>query len=300
VAKRKQPDPEPEESSAETKPHWGWKFFLRLFGGFVVLMLVFFVYFWLEGNADRFLREDSRFMITPRTIDPADDPIQVKGLHRASRSSVLEVFRNDRGRSVYALDLERHRFRLRAVEWVRDASVRRIWPNRVEVEIFERVPVAFIRVASGTTGDFNNPIKFRPALIDEDGVILSPRGDMPQGLPLLSGIREDSDIEARHEQVVLMQQVLKALGKHRSGVVEVDVGRPTEIRIGYLVNGQTYNLILGEELFAERVELFQAEYDKMPAQFNAAKTYDLTNEGRIIAIDPAVPEQAKVVGGAKK
>ena len=42
--------------------------------------------------------------------------------------------------------LEERRRRLLAIDWVEDASVSRIWPNRLVVRIHERKPVAFVNL----------------------------------------------------------------------------------------------------------------------------------------------------------
>ena len=241
---------------------------------------------WLKWQAESFLEHDSRFIIAPRSIGDADEPIHVSGLQRASMAAVLAAFDKDRGASLYRLDTEKRRLQLRRVDWVRDATVRRVWPNRLDVRIFERVPVAFIRVAARATGDFSHPVEFRPMLIDGEGMILPALGKLPSALPLLTGVREDADIEARKQQVELMQRVLRALSRYKSRIVEVDVSRPRDIRVGCAIDGRQFTLILGDEQLLDRFELFLREYDGMRDQLDPRKEYDLTSEKSIIAIEP--------------
>jgi len=288
VARRKarETEDDPQDALDETpaaRPPWrtalvisGWTFAAAL----VLLGLA-----WLSWQSEAFLIHDQRFRIAPRDFDAASDAIQVSGIRRASKAAVLAVFEPDRGRSLYELDPDKRRLQLKGVEWVRDAVVRRVWPNRVDVQIIERTPVAFIRVAEGASGDFNSPVKFKPMLIDDEGVILSVRGAAPPGLPLLTGVQEDSDVETRRQQVDLMLRVLRVLRQHKPQIVELDVSRPQEIRVGCVVNGQTFILNLGGEQFLERLELFLKQYESMRDQLDPRKEYDLTNEGRIVAID---------------
>ena len=70
------------------------------------------------------------------------------------------------GRSVYLLPLTDRQEALRSVDWVKDASIARLWPNRVLVSVEERKPVAFLTLG---------PSRF--ALIDDEGVILPPAPD---------------------------------------------------------------------------------------------------------------------------
>jgi cell division protein FtsQ len=257
-------------------------------------MLVLLCLAWVSWQTESFLKKDRRFTIALRTIDDSDGAVVVKGIRNASRSRVMAVFEHDRGHSIYAVDPEKRRMQLRLIDWVRDASVRRVWPNRLEVEIFERVPVAFIRSADGASGDFANPVKFQPMLIDDDGVTMPVQGAFKQALPLLTGIREDSDVESRRQQVDTMRRVLRALHQYKSKILEVDVSRPDDIRVTCAVGGQNYALILGHEQFQQRLEVFLREHEAMRDQMDPRREYDLTNDGRILAIEPEqTPAAAK-------
>jgi cell division septal protein FtsQ len=283
----REPDSAPERSDEEIQRRRAyWKAAAKVSGWTFAFMLVLLSMAWVSWQVESFLKHDKRFTVALRTIDDTDDAIRVSGVHNASQAKVLAVFEHDRGRSLYSLDAEQRRLQLRAIDWVRDATVRRVWPNRIEVEIFERAPVAFIRVADGATGDFNNPVKFRLMLIDTEGVMLPVQGAVPQTLPLLTGIRDDSDVESRRQQVDMMRRVLRALRQYKSKILEVDVSRPDDIRVTCAVGGQNFSLILGHEQFLQRLEIFLKQHETMRDQMDPRKEYDLTNEGRILAIEP--------------
>jgi cell division septal protein FtsQ len=277
--------PEPTEQELQRRRAY-WRAAARVSGWTFAFMLVLLAMAWVSWQAESFLQQDQRFRIAPRTIDDADGAIRITGVHSASKARILAVFEQDRGHSLYSVDPEKRRLQLRGIDWVRDAMVRRTWPNRLEVVIFERSPVAFVRVADGATGDFNNPVKFRLMLIDAEGVMLPVRGAVPQTLPLLSGIRDDSDVESRRQQVDTMRRVLRALRPHKSKILEVDVGRPDDIRVACAIEGQSYSLILGHEQFLQRLEIFLKQHEIMREQMDPRREYDLTNEGRILAIEP--------------
>ena len=82
------------------------------------------------------------------------------------------VFATDFDRSIFAVPLDERRRRLLAIDWVEDASVSRIWPDRLVVRIRERTPVAFVPLRSGVL------------LIDSHGVLLD---QPPQVAVRLSG-----------------------------------------------------------------------------------------------------------------
>jgi cell division septal protein FtsQ len=289
MARRKtqEPDSAPERTEQEiVRRHAYWTAAARVSGWTFALMLVLLGMAWLSWQAEAFLKTDRRFIIPVRTIDDSDDASRITGLHNASKSRILALFERDRGRSLYSFKPEKRRLELKGVDWVRDAMVRRVWPNRIEVEIFERSPVAFVRVADGATGDFNDPVKFRPMLIDAEGVMLPIRGAVPQTLPLLTGVRDDSNVESRRQQVDMMRRVLRALRQYKSKILEVDVSRPDDIKVTCAVGGQNFALILGHEQFLQRLEVFLKQHEIMRDQMDPRREYDLTNEGRILAIEP--------------
>jgi cell division septal protein FtsQ len=296
MARRKAADADLETSAGEreaprARPPWrmmgkaaGWTFA----SAFVLVGLA-----WLFWQMENFLVHDPRFRVPTRAADEENEAVKVSGVKRASKYVVEAIFDHDRGRSLFECDPEKRRLQLRGVEWVKDAVVRRVWPNHIGVQVFERTPVAFVRMAGGVTNDPANPVVYRPLLIDEEGVLLSPQGTLPKTLPLLTGVTEESDIEVRRRQVATMQRVLRTLRQYRQQIGEIDVTHPDEIRITCQIDQQAYALILGREQFRERLELFLKEYESMRGQLDARKEYDLTNENRIIAIDPEpTPEKA--------
>ena len=84
---------------------------------------------------------------TARTRSPFE------GLTYASRAKVQRVFAGDFDRSIFSVPLAERRRRLLAIDWVEDASVSRVWPDRLVVRIRERKPVAFVSFRVRTAAD---------------------------------------------------------------------------------------------------------------------------------------------------
>ncbi len=107
----------------------------------------------------------SRFLLySPQVLLLKSDQIELTGNHIVSREAVLQPFARDRNRSVLRVPLDARRAQLEELPWVESASVQRILPNRIRVELTERTPIAFLRNGNEL------------ALIDAHGVILdSPR-----------------------------------------------------------------------------------------------------------------------------
>jgi len=80
-------------------------------------------------------------------IDSSDD-IEIAGLHNVTHSQILEVLGGDIGRNIFFVPLAERKVQLEQIPWVETASVMRFVPNRLEVEIHERTPVAFARIGS--------------------------------------------------------------------------------------------------------------------------------------------------------
>src|ERR1039458_6153945 len=62
------------------------------------------------------------------------DSLTIQGLVHASRSKVFRVFAPDFGRSIFSVPLSDRRLRLiKDIDWVEDAVVSRVWPDRLDV-----------------------------------------------------------------------------------------------------------------------------------------------------------------------
>ena len=166
--------------------------------------------------AGRFLLYGQQMLLT----EP--DQIEVNGNHIVSRETVLQQFVHDRGRSVLRVPLDARRSALEEISWIESATVQRILPNRLRVNLTERTPIAFLR--NGT----------ELALIDARGVILDrPRGEDLQ-FPIVTGLSENMPREERGKRMQAYQEFMKDIDLVRSGssdrVSEVDLANPKDLR----------------------------------------------------------------------
>jgi cell division protein FtsQ len=246
-------------------------------------VVVVFGVAWAAWQADQVLHTDARFRL------PAEEPgtdlgLTVTGLHQASHAAVLRVFAEDREASVASVDLEERRRRLRLIEWVKDATVRRIWPNRLAVEIVERKPVAFLPVPATAAAEGENARSYRHLLLDEEGVVLRPATPIEANLPVLLGVRDRDTLDARQRRVRQMLMLLAELGDRAGNVLEVDVTDPASLRITYDAGaGHAVVLILGEERFRQRLDLFLKHYPGIRDKLAPRAVLDVSLEGRVIA-----------------
>jgi len=92
----------------------------------------------------------------------AGQHIEATGLTQVSRAEMLPVFGEDVGRNIFCSLAERRR-QLEEIPWVERATVMRVLPDRIRVQVVERQPVAFVRAGQ------------QIGLVDTNGVCLQCR-----------------------------------------------------------------------------------------------------------------------------
>ncbi|MCE5309929.1 MAG: cell division protein FtsQ/DivIB [Acidobacteriales bacterium] len=229
---------------------------------------------------ERFLIGDARFTMTPPPeYGDASPSLVIQGVQHASRARVMNVFREDFGRSVYLLSLVERRKALLAIDWVKEAGVSRSWPNTIQVKIVERTPVAFL----GTPSPADPAAPF--ALIDADGVILRPQTPARFALPVLVGVAPNAGQALRRDRVHRMSRLLEELGALAEKVSEVDVSDPENLQIMEQADGKALVLILGNRNFLARLERFHQRYPEIHKRLPDAGTFDLRLDDRITAVE---------------
>jgi cell division protein FtsQ len=160
---------------------------------------------------------------SPKVLLLKPEQVEVTGNHIVTREAVLAPFYKDRGRSVLRIPLDTRRSDVEQISWVQSASVQRILPNRVRIDITERAPIAFVRNGSDL------------ALIDEFGVIL----DRPKGedfhFPIVTGLTDSMLRAERQKRMQTFQEFVKDADLVRSGsadhISEVDLANPRDLRV---------------------------------------------------------------------
>ena len=222
---------------------------------------------------ERFLIGDPRFALNGPEGSPDTPTLEVAGASHASLRQIEAVFAEDSGRSVYLLPMSERRATLRSVDWVKEASIARLWPNRVIVNIAERNPVAFVTLGTN-----------RFALIDEEGVILPPVPDRFT-LPVLAGIRSSDSIAERRERVGRMLRLTRELGGLVSRISQIDVSDRDNLKVSERYDGRIVTLLLGDHHFSQRYQNFVRNYPEIKRRLPGASTLDLRLEDRITVVE---------------
>jgi cell division protein FtsQ len=165
----------------------------------------------------------SHFLLTsPETALVHPEQIVLAGNHYVAPASVLRIFSSDRGKSVLRIPLDERRRQIEALPWVERATVRRVLPNQIAVEIAERTPIAFLR----ESGDL--------ALIDAHGVILERPITGNFHFPVVTGIMAGMPLDSREERMQLFsgftQQVESVRPDAIDRISEVDLSDDHDLR----------------------------------------------------------------------
>jgi cell division protein FtsQ len=75
--------------------------------------------------------------------------VRVYGAERVPQPELIQLAQISRGMSLLRIDVERVRRRLMQHPWIREAMVRRAYPNEVEIIVYERQPSAILEGDGG-------------------------------------------------------------------------------------------------------------------------------------------------------
>lgn len=215
----------------------------------------------------RFVTTDFQFILSRDRADA----LQIEGQRYAARSKILSVFASDFDRSVFAAPIAERRRRLLTIDWVDDASVSRIWPDRLAVRIRERKPVAFVLLHG------------RVLLIDANGVLLEQPPQSQFAFPVLSGISQQDSLEQRRDRVRTFLRVQADLGYLAKEVSEIDAGDTDNIRVVAQVDNRPLELLLGDSDYGRRYQNFLNHYPEIRKRSPEVKRFDLRLDDRITA-----------------
>jgi cell division protein FtsQ len=166
----------------------------------------------------------ARFLLySPQVLLLNSEQIELLGNHIVGREAVLQPFAADRNRSVLRIPLDARRAQLESLNWVESASVQRILPNRLRIELVERTPIAFLR--DGTS----------LSLIDAHGVILNRPDGEDLRFPIVSGLSDAMPREERERRMQTYQEFVRAVDVVRTGssecISEVDLSNAKDLRV---------------------------------------------------------------------
>lgn len=204
----------------------------------------------------------------------SSDNIVVQGLQKVSRAQVMDILGADIGRNIFFVPLSERKRQLEEIPWVESATVMRLLPDRLAIDIQERTPVAFVRIGP------------RVGLIDEHGVIMEMPRNARYSFPVIHGMSEAEPVTTRALRMKVYSRLLRELdsegAQYSKDLSEVDLSDPEDVRITTEDPAGAVLIHLGKEQFLERYKIYIAHVQQWRQQFHKLESVDLRYERQII------------------
>jgi len=248
----------------------------RSVGGRIVLGVVVFSLLAAVGVAfagvRSYLLHDARFVVA------SSDDIQITGADHLTRDQIVSVFGSDLERNIFRVSLGERQADLERLPWVAHATVMRLLPNVLRVQVTERTPVAFVRQGS------------QIGLVDASGVLLDmpsdSAGDPHYSFPVLTGLTADEAVSERSAKMEVYEQFLHELDgagqRLTDSVSEVDVADPEDVK-ALIPSGSSDILVhFGQEKFLQRYQEFEQHLQEWKQQYPKLASADMRYDGQIV------------------
>jgi cell division protein FtsQ len=213
-----------------------------------------------------FMRDHSTFHVVA---------VRVYGAERVPQPELIQLAQISRGMSLLRIDVEGVRTRLMQHPWIRDALVRRVYPNELEVIVYERRPYAVLDSSSGY-------------LIDGDGYLLSQAtpaeaANLPRLVARLShtpsqGERlTDPDVKAG---LRLLGHAHDSPFFRHTVITQIDIMTPER----FVVQTRRGKFIMGPSLVGidAKLEFFPAIEEALRSSARRAEYVDVSGENQIV------------------
>jgi cell division protein FtsQ len=161
---------------------------------------------------------------------------------------------------------------------VERATVMRLLPDQLRVQIVERKPVAFVREDQ------------QIELVDASGVLLTmPPTTMAQhhySFPVVTGIDPRDPAASRAARMAVYQRLMSELdanGQHNSDQIsEIDLTDPEDARVMMPEQGTDILAHFGEDHFLERFERYKAHIAEWRQQYSKLAAVDLRYDQQVV------------------
>lgn len=209
----------------------------------------------------------------------SSDNIDISGMQNVTKPQIMEVMGADIGRNIFFVPLSQQKAQLEQIPWVQSASVMRFVPNRLKVEIHERIPVAFARVGQ------------RISLIDAGGTLM----DLPKtssarapkySFPVILGMNPGEPLSTRAPRMKAYNELVETLdsgGAHYSqDLSEVDLSDLDNLKVR--VNDPAGDVLveLGNSDYLKRYKTYISHVQEWRQQFTKLESVNLRYDNQAI------------------
>ena len=221
------------------------------------------------------------------------EQIEISGLRNVTRTQAMEIMGGDIGRNIFFVPLSDRKKQLEQIPWIESATVMRLLPNTLRVDLRERTPVAFVRIGS------------KVALVDANGVLLEmpPKSaGVKYSFPVIVGAGDSEPLSVRAARMKIFNSLMQSFdseGAQRShDVSEVDLADPEDVKVTIDDPQGAVLIHLGSADFLNRYKIYLAHAADWRQQFTKLESVDLRFEGQVI-VNPDSRSQSSDTSGVK-
>ena len=216
----------------------------------------------------------------------SSDNIEVTGMQNVTKQQIMEVMGADIGRNIFFIPLAQQKAQLEQIPWVESASVMRFVPNRLEVEIHERTPVAFARVGP------------RMSLIDAGGTLMELSPKHKYSFPVILGMNPGEPLSTRAPRMKTYGEMLAELdsggARYSQDLSEVDLTDLEDVKVRVNDAAGDVLLHLGSSDYLRRYKIYVTHAQGWRQQFEKLESVDLRYDNQII-VNPDMERASKLV-----
>jgi cell division protein FtsQ len=208
---------------------------------------------------------------SPRFRVSSERDIEFLGEAPNSKAQVMNSMKGTVGHSIFSLSLDGKRKELERLPWVESATLVRIWPHGLKVQVKERVPVAFMALSD------------RVVLSDAEGVLMELPPNQNYSFPVIVGQSENEPASTRAARMKQYTRLIAELdgdgvaakAHYSRDLEEVDLSDPEDVKVLAKGGMEPILLHLGNEQFLQRFLVFLSNVQKWEQEQGRLKSVDL-------------------------
>jgi cell division protein FtsQ len=204
---------------------------------------------------------------------------EIHGLEHVSENQVLMKLKEieEQNRNLFSLDLDHLRVSIERLSWVKEARIRRALPDKLEIYVTERRPVAYAKMDEATT------------LVDEDGIFLESKTDTLSifDFPILVGLEAglESDALSRNKKrISRYRELIQSLDENGAGfskdISEIHLQDVDNVSV--ILNEDTVLVHLGNNRFQERFRRYLAMSRDIKEKYPRVDAVDFRFQNQVI------------------
>jgi cell division protein FtsQ len=217
---------------------------------------------------------------SPRFDLSGPDSVILTGNHFVSQADISNAIGAGAEPNLLRLSLDDARREVESIPWVQSASLRRVLPNHLQVDVTERKPVAYVNTGDGLK------------LVDKEGVLLEKPADVSFDFSVVTGIDRSMSAADRKARLALFDRFEQELKSQVDGagwlVSEVDLSDDGDLKALLVQGRETILVHFGNRDFGERFGTFLTLLPQIQTATAAVDSVDLRYRGQVV-VSPKAP-----------